>query len=220
MAKATRTAPITAPKKQPVNIEAPAIKWKLVEIDKSFVRPNTSNPKVRKDKGYEQLNKLTKKFGVIFDGIINADYSLIDGHSRLEMNPDGIGRYWMPDKQLSSKDEKELNALFDVARAGDPDMFMIEQILGDEMFSEWNVDGDKKLVKGKAAKNQENCKYPLVPLYDEKYEALIILCTNKVDTLFIKEVLGVQREMSYKNRQVGESSVITAKKFIEAWKSK
>ena len=95
-----------------------AIKWKLIEIDKSKIRPNPNNPKVRNQKGYEMLNKITKKFGVIFDGILNADYSLIDGHSRLEMYPTGTGRYWIPDKQISEADEKELNALFDVARAG------------------------------------------------------------------------------------------------------
>lgn len=200
--------------------EKQPIKWKLVEIDKSLIRKNPNNPKIRNEKGFEKLGKLTEKFGVIYDGIINADHSLIDGHSRLELNPEGTGRYWMPDQQLSDKDEKELNALFDLARAGDPDMFMIEQILDDEMFTEWNENDKKGNGKGQKNANKKEGKYPLVPLYDEKHEAIVILCSNSIDTIFIKNALGIGPNMSYKNTMVKETAIVTAKKFIEKWNSK
>lgn len=191
------------------------ITWKLIEIDKSNIRPNPNNPKIRNEQGYDKLSKITAKFGVIFDGIINADYSLIDGHSRLEMYPDGIGRYWVPDQQISPDDEKELNALFDVARAGDPDMFMIEQLLGDEMMQEWDAKEG-----GKTNKTDATAKYPLTPQYDEKHQAIVILCSNSLDTTFIKNALGIEKSMSYKNKMVKETSVVTAAKFIEQWKQK
>lgn len=197
--------------------EKPII-WKLVEIDKSLIRPNPNNPKLRNEKGFHQLDSLSKKFGFIYDGIINADYSLIDGHSRLEMSPTGLGRYFIPDRQLSAKDEHELNALFDLARAGNPDMFMIEQILGDEFMTEWEADNSKKAKK--LVKEEKGVKYPLNPLYDEKHEAIVILCSASIDTTFIKNALGISKAMSYKNKLVKETSIVTAKQFIEKWKSK
>lgn len=219
--KAPRETNLQQPEFEDEGNDKPGIKWKFVEIDKSLIKPNPNNPKVRKEKGMAQLDKLTKKFGRIFDGILNADMSLIDGHSRLEMYPEGTGNYFVPDAQLGPDDEKELNALFDVARAGDPDMFMIEQILGEEMLDEWSTDNKKKLKKGaKNAATGDDCKYPIVPQYDERYEAIIIMCTNTIDTLFIKEVLKIEKTMSYKNRNVKESSIITAKKFIEEWNKK
>lgn len=194
------------------------IKWSLKEIDKKLIRPNASNPKTRNEKGFAQLEKITNKFGVIYDGILNADLSLIDGHSRLEMYPEGKGNYFVPSRQLNDKDEKELNALFDVARAGDPDLFMIEQILDEETLLEWDGTGKKK--KGGSGDDKKQGKYPLVPQYDEKYEAIVIMCTNSIDTVFIKNALGVERMMSYKNKAVKETSIVTAKQFIEKWKSR
>ena len=195
-----------------------AIKWQLIEINKKEIRPNPNNPKIRNEKGFDRLAKLTEKFGVIFDGILNADYSLIDGHSRLELHPEGAGRYFIPDRQLSESDEKELNALFDMARAGDPDLFMIERILGESVMEEW--DGESKQQRNKNASDVPEAKYPLVPQFDERYEAIVILCTNSIDTTFIKNALGIDKAMSYKNKMVKETSVVTAKKFIEKWKQK
>lgn len=195
------------------------ITWKLVEVDKAKIRPNASNPKLRNEKGYNQLQKITAKFGTIYDGILNKDFSLIDGHSRLEQNPEGKGFYFMPDKQLNESDEKELNALFDLARAGDPDLFMIEQILGDEIFTEWqSTEGKKKGAK--AAEDEKNSKYPLVPQFDEKHEAIVIMCSNSIDSLFIKNALGIEPHMSYKNKAVKETSIVLSKQFIDKWKSK
>lgn len=186
--------------------------WKFIEIDKSEIRPNPNNPKIRNESGFSKLVKLTQKFGVIFDGILNADYSLIDGHSRLELNPTGTGRYFIPNRQLSEYDEKELNALFDLAKAGDPDLFMIEQILGEDVMEEWDPEDDPKMKSGNEA------KYPLVPQFDEKHEAIIILCSNSLDTTFIKNALGIEKAMSYKNKMVKETSIVTAKQFIKSWK--
>lgn len=193
------------------------IKWKLIEVEKSQIRPNPNNPKIRNEKGMDRLNKLTKKFGVIFDGILNADMSLIDGHSRLELHPEGKGRYFIPDRQLMENEEKELNALFDLARAGDPDMFMIEQILDESTLDEW--DGSDEEPKT-AKKTEPGAKYPLVPQYDEKYEAIVILCSNSLDTTAIKDALGIERAMSYKNKMVKETSIISASQFIKKWKSR
>lgn len=192
------------------------IVWKLVTLEKALIRPNPFNPKVKNEKGLARLTKLTQKYGVIYDGIVNADYSMIDGHARLEMYPEGTGNYFVPDRQLGEEDEKELNALFDYARAGDPDLFMIENILGEEVLDEWDPKQDTRKLK----KKDKNAKYPLIPQYDERHEAILILCTNSIDTTFIKNALSISKGMSYKNRSVKETAIVTAKQFIDKWKSK
>lgn len=200
------------PKKLPPAADQP-ITWKLVEIDKTLIRPNANNPKIRKEKGFEMLSRVSKKFGIIFDGIVNFDNSLIDGHSRLEMYPEGMGNYFRPSRQLTSTEETELNALYDLAKAGDPDLFMIEQIVGEEMLLEWEGGKPKKGMK--IGGRDTDTKFPLVPQFDEKHESIVIICTNSLDTTFIKNFLGIDKSMSYKNKMVKETSIVTAKRFID-----
>lgn len=125
------------------------IEWKLIEVDKSKIKLNPHNPKVKDAKGFKRLEKLRDKYGLIFDGILNADLSMIDGHRRHELNPEGTGKYFVPSKQLSEKDYKELNALFDLAKAGNPDMLMVEEQIGEEMMEEYELDSKKKDNKPK-----------------------------------------------------------------------
>lgn len=191
------------------------IKWSLVEINKADIKTNPNNPKIRNAKGFRRLDKLREKYGTIFDGIVNADNALIDGHSRLEQNPNGKGHYFKPDRLLSQKDYKELNTLFDMAKAGDIDNLIVEEIFTEDQMNEWEVDR-----KVKAVDNQKNVKYPIVPEYDEQHDALIIVCSTNKEISFIRNALGMNKARSYKNATVGESSVITGNQFIKAWEKK
>lgn len=57
--------------------------WELVDVQVKNIKFNPDNPKIPNEKGLERLRKSLEKFGHIFDGIINSDFSLIDGHSRI-----------------------------------------------------------------------------------------------------------------------------------------
>ncbi len=98
-------------------------------------------------------------------------------------------------------------------------MFMIEQILDEEVFQDW-IETEGKKKGEKISEKTKEAKYPLVPQYDEKYEAIVIICTNSIDTTFIKNALNIGREMSYKNTMVKETSIVTGKKFIDQWNKK
>jgi hypothetical protein len=126
------------------------ITWRLEEnLDKSKIKINPNNPKVRDREGYERLQKLRDQFGTIFDGILNADYSLIDGHARLEQEPTGTGNYFVPSRQLSEDEYKELNALFDLAKAGEIDQLILEEQFTEEFFEEWNIKSKKQDLEAK-----------------------------------------------------------------------
>ena len=105
------------------------------------LKPNAKNPKKRDDAGFERLKKSLEKFGRVFDGIANADYSVIDGHSRLELsNPDDELLFFFPSRKLSKKEYVEMNAMFDEAKAGSTDMQIVEQVFTEAQMDEWGLD--------------------------------------------------------------------------------
>lgn len=193
------------------------IAWKLVEVKASELIPNPKNPKTKTKRGIARLNHSLSKFGVVFDGIINADNRIIDGHSRWEKSkPEDILHVFKPSRLLTDEEYIEMNAVFDMAAAGEVNMEIIDDILTDEQMDEWEMD---KRVK-EAKERSKGAVYPLVPQFNEKYDAIVIICDNDIDTLFIKNALGLGREQSYKNSLVKETSVCTAKQFIEMWNGK
>jgi len=116
------------------------ITWSLRKVKASELKPNAKNPKKRDDAGFERLKKSLEKFGRVFDGIANADYSVIDGHSRLELsNPDDDLLFFFPSRKLSKKEYVEMNAVFDMAKAGETDMMIIEEQFTEEFFKEWGI---------------------------------------------------------------------------------
>lgn len=192
------------------------ITWSLKEVRASELKPNPNNPKQRDARGFKRLQKSLNKFGKVYDGIANADLSIIDGHSRFELNSDDIVRVFVPSRQLDEKEYNEMNAIFDIAKAGETDQQILEENFDDEFFEEWEI--DKKVAALKAANN--GVKYPIVPEYDEKYDAIVIVCSTQTELTFIRNALALSKEKSYKNKTVGETHVLTGKKFIEQWQSK
>lgn len=124
----------------------PKINWSLVTVKAGQLNPNPKNPKTRNEKGFERLRKSLEKFGRVFDGIVNKNFDIIDGHSRIEtLGPDEDAVVFIPSRQLTQKEYKEFNAIYDVAVAGETDFTIMYEELGAEVLEEWNIDfGPKK----------------------------------------------------------------------------
>lgn len=190
-----------------------AITWHSEKVKVADLIENPNNPKRPDAKGRKRLIKSIKEFGLVTGGVCNTDNMLIDGHSRkdvlLELGIEEV-QVMKPSKTLTPKQYKSFNAIFDLAKAGDPHMGMIEELFTEEFMNEWDLDKKNAAVK-------QNAKYPLVPEFDEKYDAIIIICNKAIDTTYIKNALGIDRAQSYKNTYVGESNVLTADQFIKKW---
>src|SRR5688572_10428896 len=106
---------------------AKKITWSLIEVKASELKPNPKNPKKRDEKGFARLQKSLARFGKVFDGIANKDLSLIDGHSRLTVNEDELVKVFVPSRQLSPTEYSQMNAVFDIAKAGEPDLQILEE---------------------------------------------------------------------------------------------
>lgn len=181
------------------------------------LKENPQNPKIFTEAGKRRLNKSLTKFGLAGTMIANADMSLIDGHSRKkELIEKGRTEAWVsfPSRQLTDEEYKELNAMYDVAKAGEVDTFMMENMFDDDLLEEWELKNKKQEKTGQKG------LYPIVPKYDEKHDAIIILVETNSERSFILNALLMDEESSYKNKHVGQTLVTTAKKFIKAWNAK
>lgn len=118
------------------------ITWQLVEVEKDKIKVNPNNPKIRDEEGFERLKRSLESFGNVFDGILNADYTLIDGHSRLEVTNSKTGMYFMPSRQLTEKEYIEMNAMYDYSKAGDLDFEIIFETFDDDMKLNWEIEAD------------------------------------------------------------------------------
>ena len=64
--------------------------------------------------------------------------------------------------------------------------------------------------------NNNNCEMPIVPKFSEKYDAVIIISTNTVDTTFLEAALKIDKEKSYKNSRMGKAMIIDVEHFKRA----
>jgi hypothetical protein len=128
------------------------ITWEPKKVKVSDLKENPDNPKIINEQGKKRLHKSLQKFGLAGTIVVNKDLSIIDGHSRKkDLTEDGVKEVWVsvPSRQLTEKEYKEFNAIFDIAKAGDPDMQMIEETLGEEGMEEWDMTTDKDETKPK-----------------------------------------------------------------------
>ena len=62
-------------------------------------------------------------------------------------------------------------------------------------------------------------EYPIVQKMSEKYTAIVIVCTNEIDETHVSKILSLDKEQCYKKNQIGNTHVVSAKKFIDLWKA-
>jgi len=121
------------------------IKWKVVQVDVSKIKPTPNNYKLKTEDGSARFNTSVESYGLAGSVILNADFTLIDGNTRLEkakeMKLKKIDAS-MPDRKLTPKEFKEFSAMYDMARAGEVDILRIKNELGDtgSFFKKWGFE--------------------------------------------------------------------------------
>jgi ParB-like chromosome segregation protein Spo0J len=111
-------------------------------VQLSELKENPQNPKIITELGKKRLNKSLSKFGLAGTIIVNQDMSIIDGHSRkTDLEEQGVEEVWVsvPSRPLTEKEYKEFNAIIDIAKAGQPNMVIVEEVLQDELMQEWDL---------------------------------------------------------------------------------
>ena len=55
---------------------------------------------------------------------------------------------------------------------------------------------------------------PIIPKYDEHYQAFIIVCENRIDEAWLRKKLNIEEpQQSYKDKKIRQSNVITIKQL-------
>lgn len=123
------------------------INWIVETVNVSDLIENPRNPKIMNEAGKRRLQKSLQKFGLAGTIICNTDLMIIDGHSRKkELIDSGVVEVLVsiPSRKLSPEEYSEMNAIFDLSRAGDADMLLIEEILGEELMQEYELESVNK----------------------------------------------------------------------------
>lgn len=107
--------------------------------------------------------------------------------------------------ELASLDKKKVKELIEkriLSTSINPD---VTGYLKDEM---------DKMFKSMSGDDQG--EFPITARLNEGYSCVTIFCDNETDWVFLKQLLNVRREQSYKNQHIGESRVMTFARFMEA----
>lgn len=190
--------------------------------------PHTLNPRKIKQLEKGKLWARLQKFGLIGIPVRDADGTLLSGHQRCQVLRD----YGMGDmvidvrtavRKLTDVELKEIMVI-ENTHAGEFDLQMLHDEFEEYVnLDDFNISMDdltKDLETGNEKAMRNEPEMPIVPKYSEKYSAVIIMCENSIDENYVREVLGLGKAKDYKTSNVGESYVMTAKKFTEAWQRK
>jgi hypothetical protein len=121
---------------------------------------------------------------------------------------------------LADDDEKAMRRAIADNATGDKATWDEEELA--ELIQETGAvpgfgDGDIQKLLDKLAPPEkiDEPTYPLVPRLNEKYDYVMIFCTNETDWNWLQTKLQLRRERSYKSEAVATSHVITVERLQE-----
>lgn len=201
-----------------------AIKWKTVSVPVAKIKPTPNNYKLKTEDGLARFETSVKEYGLAGAVIINKDFTLIDGNTRLEKAKQLKKQFIdasMPDRQLTPKEFKEFSALFDLARAGEVDVLRIKEELGttDSFFKKWGLEMPKQalnklaeLEKNERVINPTSSRKIAESAKEIKLRPISLLFTTEESTEYIKLAEALYKQFKVDNVTDLSMKVIRATK--------
>jgi hypothetical protein len=92
---------------------------------------------------------------------------------------------------------------------------------GIELYSRREPGPTEEFEEEAAQHTNENCLFPIVAKFSEKYDAVFIVSDNAIDTAHLEEILKIGQAQTYKELvDHGKGMVINARRFFELWNSR
>jgi len=182
------------------------------------------NPRKMSAQQMRKLRESLEKFGLVEIPVVNADGILIAGHQRCKAlvalgRQDELVDVRVPNRQLTEAEFKEYNIASNAIKGDWVDEILREHF-EDVDLADFGISlADIEELHDQAAAPDQAPEMPIVQKFSEKYNAFIIVTTNAIDENHVAELLKVDTAKSYKSERVGRTSVLSAKQFLEAWKS-
>lgn len=205
--------------------EESKLKIEYLAIDELI--PAEYNPRRISEQDRMEITASLRKYGFVDPVIVNRNpqrYNVIvGGHQRVTIAKSELGHIEVPCifVNLTIEDEKELNMRLN-KNTGRWDFdklqqfFTVDWLKGvgwkDSELGFFQTEFEKKF---KSITNA-NCDMPIVPKFSEKYDAVIIISRNSIDTTYLETVLNIQKEQSYKNTRTGKAMVIDVEHLRKA----
>jgi len=133
------------------------IRWRPVEVAVNKIKPTPNNYKIKTELGKQRLTHSLNRFGLAGTAVVNTDFTLIDGNSRLEQAKErGEKKLWvsMPNRKLTVKEFEEMSAMFDFAKASEVDLDRIKRDKGStaDFYEKWGLEVPLVLLESMGAK--------------------------------------------------------------------
>jgi hypothetical protein len=193
----------------------------------SEIHINPNNPRLIKNDKFRKLVRSVKDFPKMMElrPIIVDDSGMILGGNMRYLACKELGMKEIPDEWVKkaselSDEEKRRFILTDNVEYGEWDY----EILADWDKEELDVFDIKikhtdEFEKEFNKYSNDNCEYPIIPMYDEKNEVFIIVSNSEIDSNHLREILNMQKMKSYKNNEIIKSNVIKIEDVINAIKN-
>lgn len=202
----------------------------IVYRDIDSLKDAEYNPKKCSPKEEHGIKASIEKFGLVDPIIINTyegrENVIVGGHQRKRIAK-ALGYDTIPCVEvcLPPDQEKELNIRLSKNTASIDEALLAihfsKELLEEVGFKEEQL---KAFVSDYEKEFNEvdnsSCVYPLVPKFSEKYDAVIIVSKNSIDTAYLETALGIKTAQSYKNTRTGKAMIIDIEQFRNQWENR
>ncbi len=194
------------------------------------------NPRSLSEEKKQKLIESIDKFNLVEIPVINSDNTLIAGHQRimvlsLKGRDKELIDVRVPNRALTKEELKEYNLRSNIS-LGDWVDNILESHFADIDLGAIGLEIDNDLEELLEDQKQDDAfkkefeaipdtpKFPIVPKYNEKYSAVIIVAKNLTDLTFLQTVLELEKNQCYKTEKVGQTFVLSSDKFQKLWEKK
>lgn len=217
-------------------------KMKIIIRKISELHEADYNPRKLDKKQEDDLKKSLEEFGIVDPIIVNTNPRrkniIVGGHQRLKVWA-SLGNKTIPtvEVDLTLEKEKELNVRLN-KNTGEFDFDMLQSNFDFDDLFQWGFEPEElpidiseikeiaesdedEFVKEFNKTNDDNCKYPIVPVFFEKHECFLIPIHNEIDEGFIRDIFGLNENhvTSFGEKNIRKTNVISVDK-IKEWIAK
>jgi len=189
----------------------------------SEIKLNPNNPRLIRDDRVKLLIKSIKDFPKMMalrPIIIDENNVILSGNMRykclVKLGYKEVPDEWVRKETNLTEKEKTEFMLKDNVSYGEFNEDILSSRYDEEFLRDCGLEIDMKNILDTDSKyDNSNCEYPLIPIYDEKYTAFIIICETSTEEAAIRTKFGFpEKARSYKKKFLGKSNVINAKDIL------
>jgi hypothetical protein len=194
-----------------------------VEVDIEKLKKHSANPRKISKRNQMELRQSMERFGLLDKPIVNADFTIIAGHQRIEiLAQKDIKRVkvMMPEIQLDEAQVLELLIRHN-KNTGEWDFEKLASFDTDQLLNfgfDYN-ELNKVIDENKEEFEAENAEpeFPITPRMSEKHSYVIIMVDNEIEKANLETLLELEEVRDYKTQRIGTGRVLTFDKFKKAF---